>query len=262
MRDHVASLNRYAAKITEACHKSAKNVIPITKPRSESGRIPGWTEFVAPLRAQSIFWHKLWCDNGRPHSGLVADIMRKTRVRYHAGIRQLRKHEAEIVNKRIASALSENNSRDFWLEIKCIKQNRSAVSGVVDGLCDSSDIANLFASKFQDLYTQVSYDCNDMQNIRDELDELVLNGSPLLRSLISPNETSCAINSLKRGKSEGSSSLSTDHFINACDKLSVHLSILFSAMLVHGYAPSAMSKSTVIPIPKGRHANITVSCNY
>jgi len=52
---HVASLNHYASQITEACHMSAKDAIPMTKPRSESGRIPGWTEFVAPLRAQSIF---------------------------------------------------------------------------------------------------------------------------------------------------------------------------------------------------------------
>jgi len=38
------------------------------------------------------------------------------------------------VNKPIASALSENNSRDFWHEIKRIKHNRSAVSGVIDGM--------------------------------------------------------------------------------------------------------------------------------
>jgi len=108
---HVASLNHYASQITEACHMSAKDAIPMTKPRSESGRIPGWTEFVAPLRAQSIFWHNLWSDCGKPHSGLVADIMRKTRARYHAAIRQVRKNEDDIVNKRIASALSENNKR-------------------------------------------------------------------------------------------------------------------------------------------------------
>jgi len=186
--DHVASLNRYAAQITEACHRSANDTIPRTKPRSKSGCIPGWTEFVAPLRAQSIFWHNLWLDCGKTHTGYVADIMRKTRARYHAGIRDVRRNESEIVNKRIASALAENNSRDFWREIKRIKQNRSAVSGVVDSLCDSTEIANLFASKFQDLYTQVPYDSVDMQNIRDELQESLLNEGCLSGSLISPSE--------------------------------------------------------------------------
>ena len=84
--DHVASLNRYAAQITEACHRSVKDTIPRTKPRSKSGCIPGWTEFVAPLRARSIFWHNLWLDCGKPHTGYVADIMRKTRARYHVGM--------------------------------------------------------------------------------------------------------------------------------------------------------------------------------
>jgi len=136
------------------------------------------------------------------------------------------------------------------------------VSGVIDSVSDSSEIANSFASKFQDLYTQVSYDFDDMQNIRDELDESLSSGGSPSGSLISPSEISCAINNLKRGKSEGASGLSTDHFINACDELSVHLSMLFPAMLVHGYAPSNISTSTVIPIPKGRHANCTVSGNY
>jgi len=46
---YFASLNRYTSQITEACHNmSTKDAIPMTKPRSESGRVTGWTEFVAP----------------------------------------------------------------------------------------------------------------------------------------------------------------------------------------------------------------------
>ena len=36
---------------------------------------------------------------GKPHDGLVADIMLKTRLQYHAAIRAARKSETDIVNK-------------------------------------------------------------------------------------------------------------------------------------------------------------------
>ena len=42
----------------------------------------------------------------------------------------------------------------------------------------------------------------------------------------------------------------TDHIINGNNRLYVLLSILFSAMLLHGYCPKALMFGTMIPIPK------------
>ena len=56
--------------------------------------------------------------------------------------------------------------------------------------------------------------------------------------------------------------LSSDFFLHACDELYVHISLLFTSLLVHGYVPDVMSISAVISIPKGRHVNITKSDNY
>jgi len=82
--EHFVALNQYVEQLTEACLKSAEATIHFTKPCGESGRIPGWSEFVAPLKNQSVFWHNLWFDCGKPHNDVVADIMRKSRGRYHA----------------------------------------------------------------------------------------------------------------------------------------------------------------------------------
>ena len=106
--EHITSLDRYVAQLTEACLKSAEATVPFTRPCGESGRIPGWSEFVAPLRTQSIFWHNIWSECGKPHDGVIADIMRRARARYHAAIRQVRRDKTEIVNNRIAAALSDN----------------------------------------------------------------------------------------------------------------------------------------------------------
>jgi hypothetical protein len=42
----------------------------------------------------------------------------------------------------------------------------------------------------------------------------------------------------------------------------IHTACLFSAAIIHGTAPVIFLPSTVIPIPKGRNVNLTVSDNY
>jgi len=54
----------------------------------------------------------------------------------------------------------------------------------------------------------------------------------------------------------------SDHFIYACQELSIHVSMLFSALLIHGRTLSDICASTVISIPKGKNVNIADSCNY
>jgi len=83
--NHIDSLSRYANQITDACIRCADSTIPCTKRRGSRGNIPGWTEIVAPTREASIFWHIMWIACGRPHTGIVCDIMRKTETAISCG---------------------------------------------------------------------------------------------------------------------------------------------------------------------------------
>ena len=51
--------------------------------------------------------------------------------------------------------------------LKKIRSSRSRVSGAVDGVSNASDIASLFARKYEDLYTRVAYDTADMKQISE-----------------------------------------------------------------------------------------------
>ena len=108
------------------------------------GRIPGWTEFVAPARDRAIMWHKIWAESAQTENCVVADIIRKTRAAYHYTIRRVRRDADNIVNERFAEALSNNNGREFWAEVKKIRGNKACVSSVVDGVCTPDGIADLF----------------------------------------------------------------------------------------------------------------------
>jgi len=50
--------------------------------------------------------------------------------------------------------------------------------------------------------------------------------------------------------------------LNASDDLYLHITLLFSAILVHDFSPKEFCTSTIIPIPKGSNINMTDSANY
>ena len=54
----------------------------------------------------------------------------------------------------------------------------------------------------------------------------------------------------------------SEHLKHACDELFVQIALLFTSMAVHGCVPEDLQISTVIPIPKGKNANLTDSNNY
>jgi len=45
--------------------------------------VPDWNEYVASIKNESLFWHNMCKNCGCPRSGMVVDIMRRTRVSFH-----------------------------------------------------------------------------------------------------------------------------------------------------------------------------------
>ena len=160
--------------------------------------------------------------------------------------------------------MSENRSRDFWKEVKRIRGSSSNISSTVDGRSSAADIADMFASRYSDLYTSVSYDVEDMQTIRDELNRpmsVITDGYERI-TFVNTSDVINAFSKLKPGKRDGSLGLTTNHFTNACFESGTHVALLFSAMLIHGVITDDMNSCTLIPIPKGKNVNITDSSNY
>ena len=67
-----------------------------------------------------------------------------------------------------------------------------------------------------------------------------------------------AIHKVKPGKSDCIDGIVSDNFKNSIDLLFTLISLPFSAMLMHGIAPSGLLLSTLVPIPKNKRDN---SCN-
>src|SRR5664279_3104568 len=138
--------------------KTPKHALPQLK---NPYRIRGWSEYVEPLREKSLFWHRLWLDCDRPRNGAVADSMRRTRAAYHYAIREVKRNEDTIIRERFADALLENTDRNFWHEVKKIRNSKCCTSNIVDGYSDAGNISQLFFDKYRELYTSVPYDVID-----------------------------------------------------------------------------------------------------
>jgi len=66
-----------------------------------------------------------------------------------------------------------NKSHNFWSEIKHIRSHSAGSSKTVDGISDSSSSSKLFADKYRELYTCVSYNEDDMQHIIQDVNNMV-----------------------------------------------------------------------------------------
>ncbi len=79
---------------------------------------------------------------------------------------------------------------------------------------------------------------------------------------IGAKDVSLSIKRLKPNTMDDSSEIVSDNIINACNSLSIHLAILFTMMLRYGFSPDGMLFGTMVPIPKGRWANLSNSDNF
>jgi hypothetical protein len=167
---HYGAIGQYSQAITKACLSAAESNISHASDRhTESKRVPGWNERVEHKRQISLFWHGLWVDCGRPRNGVVADCMRRTRANY----RQVKREEDLIARDRIANALIDDPRSSFWTQVKKIRNNKACSTKIFDGCTDGTSIAPLFANKYRNLFSSVTYNATDMLDLLAELDARV-----------------------------------------------------------------------------------------
>ena len=93
---------------------------------------------------RSKMWHDIWVQKGRPREGYIANIRRKTRLQYHYAIRHVVKENNKIRNKKLAEAVSENNDRVLWEEVRKMSKTNKELPTMMDGLSSTEEITDFF----------------------------------------------------------------------------------------------------------------------
>ena len=136
-----------------------------------------------------------------------------SRARYHRAIRHLERYANKIRMDKMAQALLSARSRDMWGELRRMRGRNSRIVCSVDDNNDSCDIANMFSDKYSELYNSVPYNDIEMNSIEKEINSR-LHAPSKSNVVITVCDVTEAIKHLKRGKSDGSEGLCSDHFIH------------------------------------------------
>ena len=108
--------------------------------------IPGWKEKVEPVRNDSIFWHDIWINAGRPNKGMIFEIMKRIRNKYHYALRSVKKVAAVINSKLLLDAAQKGNIH-LMNELKKFRQsgkNAGSRPEVIENADNPDDIVMKF----------------------------------------------------------------------------------------------------------------------
>ena len=131
-------------------------------------------------------------------------------------------------------------------------------ANVIDGITGQDCIANYWKEHFYKILNANDCDPNLTADIRRKLQN-VQHDSNMAVSAKSITEI---VSKLECGKSAGPDGISAECFKFSDTKLHVLLSLLFSMCLSHGYLPSALIKTTIVPIVKNKAGDLSDSNNY
>ena len=109
-------------------------------------KIPVWDITVSHAREIALFWRSIWINLNSPRTHIVADIMRRTRATYHYKIRKLKKDREKLQKEAMAKAISENNSRQLWTEVRKIRNKNNSSINCIDDITGNSTAELVFHS--------------------------------------------------------------------------------------------------------------------
>ena len=264
---HRDALDAYHNGIVGACLHAAQSAIPMSMTGTNGRRkahIPGWNDYIRPLKEDALFWHFIWKENGRPQAGIIADIRRRTRSRYHCMLRRLKKNESLLQSTKMAENFVANNRKEFWTEVNKLKGGASKTPACIDGAHGGDCIAQVFGRKYEQLFNHVSYDDDEMDVLLTRIEEKVMQHSlhDGCTHNILVSDVIAMSKQLKQGKHDGNEGLYSNHITRASHRFHCSVALLFNSLLLHASVPSAFALCTVIPIPKNKRKSLNDSDNY
>ena len=140
-----------------------------------------------------------------------------------------------------------NKSRECWTELKKINPTSKVISSSIGSANGSTEITKLFYNKYRSLYSSVPTDDNELHEIHDVINSRL---SISTHTTVTQDIIKQCIHKLKPGKDDGDLGFKSDHIINGSHRLHVLLSLLYNQMLLHGYTPTDLLKSSIISIPE------------
>lgn len=243
---HRQEIDNVCSQLSDICLTAADRTLPKVKVKKT---IPQWNKYIAPLKADVLFWGKIWRDMDRPSGNVVHTIYKSSRRKYHYAIRAHKNRDKQLRMANLAENIANNDSRNLWKEIKKIKGHSKVCPPNIDGSTDPKEINNIFKSKYETLYNSAASNLDTIYKFIDcELNDgsrYFINESNVSRDLIDQ-----AIHHLKRDKSDGDKGVWSTLVVETPASWRSVVAKLIQSMIKHGHYASELLTSTIISLPK------------
>jgi len=256
---HKNEIDILLSKLCDISLRVGDNTFPKIKPARL--HLPRWSEEVSPFKQKALLWHRIWCDSGRPQSGFIFDIRRKTRNDYHKAVKKLKMKESDLRKSRLAERVATGDQAGLWNELKKMKVNKNVSPPVVDNIADPKQIAEMLGNKYKVLYNSVPPDKDFMMELDDTMTSQMKNEDNSMYCF-STHDIEKAIQKIKDGKNDGDVGFVSNYVTHSSGQWRELLAKVISAMFSHSYNPSGILSSTIASIPKDSRGNLCDSNNY
>ena len=135
------------------------------------------------------------------------------RTLYHLKVKQLKRDSDQNRFSKMAEAISNNDSRNLWSELKRLGK-ASAQANCIDECTGNQSIAELFANKYKTVYNSVGFCANALEDLEKELETKISN-SHSMDHYVTADEVGKAISKLNLNKRDGNLGLFSNHFKHA-----------------------------------------------
>ncbi len=111
------------------------------------------------------------------------------------------------------------------------------MSSTIDGADSNEEIAEIFADKFESLYKSIPTDSTEMDSIKDEIKNLIINEDSVNECNVHFRDIDTAIKKHNKRKGDGNHGFYSDHIILSTNKFKTIIVMLINCMLIHGRNP-------------------------
>ena len=174
--------------------------------------------------------------------------MRNSRLRFKYAFRQCRANEEMMRADALAHAQYNRDSTSFWKDVRKMASSKIPLTTKVGDALGNADITAMWQAYFSKLLNSVN-DTSSKSFVCEHVDAVL----PDSRILVTSCDVSDSLKKVKLGKSAGIDGLAAEHFVYSHERISIHLAMLFTSMLTHGYLPDAFMTTSIIPILKNKN---------
>ena len=258
---HAYNLENMCMDLLTSISTAVSNNIPLSSNSIPHKVIPGWSEYVAPYKDQSIFWKSIWISCGRPIDNNLHRIMKATRNRYHYAVRKIKRLQDELRKSKFLESCLNGNITDVFAEIKRSRNKNSSNSKVIDGYSTNMGITDNFKRIYSEIYNS--------HNDSEELHQILLDNNSKINedelnvvSLVTPNLVKNIIKNLNANKNDSYITSKSNAFKHAVETLADPISDIIKCMMIHGLIPRVFLLCSLVPLVKNGNASKSNSDNY